>query len=53
MDNLHAISCAGSGSSSDFLPGLTLHLDFMMCLKKKLVASEGIITDICSIKIPI
>lgn len=39
MDNLHAVSSAGSGSSRGFLPGLTLHLDFMMCLKKKLTAS--------------
>lgn len=35
MDNLRAVSSAGSGSSHDFLPGLTLRLDFMMCLKKK------------------
>lgn len=35
MDNLRAVSPAGSGSSHDFLPGLTLHLDFMMCLKKR------------------
>lgn len=35
MANLHAVSSAGSGSSHGFLPGLTLHFDFMMCLKKK------------------
>lgn len=53
MANLHAVSSAGSGSSHGFLPGLTLHFDFMMCLKKKLTASGGITTDICSIRTPI
>lgn len=52
MNNLHAVSSAGSGSSHDLLPGLTLHLDFMMCFKKKkqLTASGGATTDICSTK---
>lgn len=53
MDNRHAVSSSGRGSSHDFLQGLTLHLDFVMCFLKKLIASGRITTDIFSIKTPI
>lgn len=54
MDNLHAVSSAGSGSSCDFSARTDSALKlYDVFLKKKLIASGGITTDICSIRTPI